>query len=68
MTGQIIELSFFMWIVAILAFLPFAYFIYAYVNNNEYGPFADKPEAHKKQPGLEDKLIGLIEKFLHKKG
>lgn len=66
MTGEIFEITFFMWVVAIFAFAPFAYFIYMYVvKSNEYGPFVDNP-ARSQQPGLEDKVLGMAEQLLSK--
>lgn len=66
MIGEIIEIAFFMWVVAILAFAPFAYFIYTYIFiSNEYGLFAGKPnQSHK--PGLEDKILGFAEMVVEK--
>ncbi len=64
MVGEIIELTFFMWLIALASFAPLGYFIYLYTAKNTE-PFGDaKP--HNDSPSaianLVDKAIAIFKK------
>ncbi len=61
MVGDLFELIFFMWVVAICAFAPLGYFIYMYsMKSGE--PFGDT-EPH---GDSESKVLDLAEALIHK--
>lgn len=61
MVGDLLELIFFMWVVAICAFAPLGYFIYMYTQKSGE-PFGDI-EPH---GDSESKVLDLAEMVIHK--
>mgnify|MGYP000220405445 CR=1 FL=1 len=59
--GTIIEISFFMLVIAGIAFAPLAYFIYQYTKKDAKPPFADFE--HPKHHG-ESAIDGYVEKVV----
>ncbi len=62
MFGEIIEITFFMWLLALTSFAPLGYFIYMYTVKNgepfgEIEPHGDSPSA---LADLVDKAIALF--------
>ncbi len=61
MVGDLFEIIFFMWLVAILAFAPLGYFIYMYTAKSGE-PFGDT-EPHGDSDSM---VLNLAEKAIHK--
>jgi hypothetical protein len=59
--GEIIEIFFFMFVIAGIAFLPLGYFIYQYSKDGEKPPFSDFE--HHENHG-ESAIDGYIEKIM----
>ncbi len=65
MFGEIIEIAFFMWLLALASFAPLGYFIYMYTAKNgepfgEIEPHGDSPSAI---ADIVDKAIDLFKNF-----
>ncbi len=61
MTGDILEITLFMWIAAIFSFAPFGYFVYIYMYKDGK-PFGDT-EPH---GDSESKVLDLAEALINK--
>ncbi len=69
MIGDVLEVLFFMWIVAVCAFAPLGYFIYMYTakSGEPFGDTEPHGDSDSKVLDLAEKLINKAKSLLGKK-